>query len=326
MAEPFVFNFKPGPLDEPLQMYIADVRGRCELCGALQIQRFYHTYPFHTLTVRKLERLVDDGATKLDIDCKNCGEHVDATMTTDVSLTWAFADDSGVFTAWRTEDAPRWVITPHVRLDPQALPGFDIPPHAEPLSEEEIERLCGRPLNPKNVWLDLFSDLESEPDSTFFDDISRGFRAAVSSVSHEELLDTFDAKEDRHVVAWNPSELGLPFHESIVDIFAAPLSWVSQETLARLQSGEWFAGAEVGIEPIKEQIERAFSVANISYEFDARSSAFTKIVTPTELAFGKDVSTVAIARRAVYTGMTPGDAARLTAEEVVGTLLRVWSS
>jgi hypothetical protein len=75
-----------------------------------------------------------------------------------------------------------------------------------------------------------------------------------------------------------------------------------------------------------EVMEHAFEVARLSYELDQTEvdMFFSEITTPGEEVYGRGVSVSSVLRRAVYTGITPGEAGRLTAEEIAGMLLRVW--
>ena len=80
MPEPFVFQFKPGPKGHPEAMYMLDLDCACATCGHVQFQRFYHSTPFHELTVVDLERLADRAVLKAGYNCENCGEAVGATI------------------------------------------------------------------------------------------------------------------------------------------------------------------------------------------------------------------------------------------------------
>ncbi|MEZ4462861.1 MAG: hypothetical protein R3E66_24665, partial [bacterium] len=53
---------------------------------------------------------------------------------------------------------------------------------------------------------------------------------------------------------------------------------------------------------------------------------WTNIRTPGGIEFPRSVSLQSILRRAVFTGITPGESARLTGEELAGLLLRVWKT
>ena len=322
MAEPFVFHFKPGPDSEPLQMYICDVLGRCGLCGARQIQRFYHAASFHRLTVSRLEQLARQGLEKLDTECENCGTAVGADCTTMTVLTWGFADDSGTLTSWVTPDgACVWSVAPNRRLDPQTLPGFEPPEQPQQLTDDWVEEHLGRVLNTKQLWIELFDHVDDEPGAAF----ETAATDYLIAVSDEPLDGLFDSDDWVISLDGEPSSPFLPFHETADDLFASPIGWLSEARRKQLRDGQRFAAASVSADQIRGAIERAFAVANITFAYDPSERIYSDIKTPTEVAFGHPLPLLAVAQRAVYTGITPGEAARLSAEEIVGTLLRVWS-
>ena len=100
--------------------------------------------------------------------------------------------------------------------------------------------------------------------------------------------------------------------------------WLKPEILRALENDQLHATAVVPYAKIIKQVERAFSTGNLEYDFDDENLVFKNIRTPTDLDFESELSVLAVAERAVYTGLTPGESARLSAEEIVGTLLRVW--
>ena len=73
---------------------------------------------------------------------------------------------------------------------------------------------------------------------------------------------------------------------------------------------------------------RVLEVARLESECldDGDWRVWTSIRTPGGIEFPRSVSLQSILRRAVFTGITPGESARLTGEELAGLLLRVWKT
>ena len=81
---------------------------------------------------------------------------------------------------------------------------------------------------------------------------------------------------------------------------------------------------------IRESFERALEVARLQpvvdedASVDLKSLVYEDIMTPRDEPMGQQLSLLDVAYRAVWTGISPGDAAQLSAEELVGMLLKVW--
>lgn len=310
MAEPFVFHFRRGEAGNPEQMYLADIRAECQLCGQPQVQRYYHSTPAHPVTIATLERLAEEITAKTEYECPNCGSPVGPQAAMATALTWAFPDDSGVLRGIvSTPAAPvQWQFEPGRRLDPQALPGW-APDSARPthdqLSEQSIREAFERPVSVKAIVRRAFGEGAASA------------HLAPGMLWYRGTNDAPDTFLDSVVIALVDSVPGdLPTHRNPEGMPGSIHHW-------------WPEGidrddvhVQVDLAAIDSIVERAFSVANLTWE--KTEAGFAQIRTPRKQEYPRSVSRLAVAQRAVYTGMTPGDAARLTAEEIVGTLLGVW--
>jgi hypothetical protein len=345
MAEPFVFRFAPGEHGEPEVMYVADVRCECGLCGHVQMQRFYHSTPFHPLTVERLGELLAQVPQKAGYECENCGEEVGPEHVAQAALTYGFPDDAGIIRGYldRTGDAPEveFELEASRRLDPQALPGWTPDDERgaafDRLGESTIERVFRRVFNPKLLWLELFEDWAADPDGGAFACAAPGYWLVIEETEQaaSELADEIDDEEFRE--AYDDGDLmvipladsvpaQLPTHSYPDQIPGRWQTWLPEDIRALLEGGNAWAEAYVSRSGVVEAIERTFGVAQLTYEIDQTDVDlfFSKITTPGDEVYGRGVAVSAVLRRAVCTGITPGEAGRLTAEEIAGMLLRVW--
>ncbi len=323
MAEPFVFHFRRGPDGHPEQMYLADVRAECALCGHPQLQRYYHSTRLHAVTVDVLSTLAAGVRSKTAYECPNCGSAVGPESCRATAFTWAFPDDAGLL---RRFDDGRWQAVDGRRLDPQELPGWEPDPAStlptvDHLDEGFPEEFLGRPVSVKSAIREGFAEWCDDPAGGALVTISpqmvvvvEGEGAPLGELA-EEAADEVPG-ETLLVQIRDAVPHGLPTHQAPETMPGALRTW----TPPRLRDAP--LAAVIGESVIRESVRRAFDVANLKYEED--DEGFDSIVTPRDDPYPRDLGVLAIARRALYTGLTPGDAARLTAEEIVGNLLRVW--
>lgn len=341
MAEPFVFHFKPASDGRPLLMYITDLSCMCGTCRHPQIQRFYHATDFHTLTLARLEELADKAPLKAGYECENCGDPVASQHVAHATLTIGFADESGLIRVFDdfADERRAYQLIEDRRLDPQELPGFE-PASADgvvydSLDDRTVEARLQRPTNLKVAWREFLDDF-LEYGEEGWTRLGRGMVAYVTAGSLEALVDD-SFKEDERLA--EDEDLGDTFlirlddsvpgnlatHENPKQIVGAFRQWMPERILEAIDSGELTTGALVSVPAARRIVDRAFEVARLTATVEENDDVYYReITTPGELAYESDLSVESILRRAVHTGITTGDAARLTAEEVVGVLLRVW--
>lgn len=324
MAEPFVFHFRRGDDGQPEQMYLADIRAECGVCRHVQVQRFYHSSPLHSATAKVVERLARQVASKTDYECENCGSQVGEQHALSTAFTWAFPDDAGLIRAFWSDvsDASslRWQFVAGRRLDPQELPGWQAieGDRAYPtLDTMALEEVCGRVLSPKRAIREAVLDWAEDPDGGALASVCRDmtFLAAGPGASLEELAEELDpAGVVIELTDCVPT--GLPTHRNPEALGGSVDGWFPEGV------DRGALGVHVQSAVVHEGLERAFAVANLSFHRD--EMGYHELTTPRGVVYPRSVPVVAVLRRAVYTGLTPGDAARLTAEEIIGSLLRVW--
>jgi hypothetical protein len=346
MAEPFVFRFAPGAHGEPEVMYVADVRCACGLCGHVQMQRFYHATPFHPLTVEGVAELAARVHDKADYECENCGEAVGPDHVTKAALTYGFPDGAGIIRAFvdepGTEDVTiEYELTPDWRLDPQALPGWtpdsDRGPVYPRLTETIIEREFGRVFNPKLLWIELFEDWRDDPEGGAFacaapgywlliDDSEQAASELAEDIDDQAFRDAYDNADLMVIPLVDAAPQNLATHKYPDKIPGRWQTWLPDEVQESLEAGNAWAEAYVSRQGLIEVMEHAFEVARLSFEIDQTEVDvfFSEITTPGDEIYGRGISVSSMLRRAVYTGITPGESGRLTAEEIAGMLLRVW--
>lgn len=346
MTEPFVFRYSPGEDGDPEVMYVADVRCECGLCGHVQMQRFYHATPFHSLTIEGLVALCGEVHLKADYECENCGEQVGPKHVVQAALTYGFPDDAGIIRAFiddpATDEASvQYELLAPRRLDPQALPGWEpsedgvVYPR---LTEPIIEREFGRAFNPKLLWVELFEDWQTDPEGGAFARAAPGywFLLEESEEAAGELAEEID--DDDFCEAYENGELmvialadavphQLATHEYPETMPGRWHTWLPQTAREHLEAGNAWAEVYVSRRAVVEIIKRTFDLARLTYKVGRTDVDvfFSEITTPGDEIYGRGVSVASVLRRAVYTGITPGEAGRLTAEEIAGMLLRVWS-
>ncbi|TXD33730.1 hypothetical protein FRC98_20205 [Lujinxingia vulgaris] len=343
MAEPFVFHFQRGPAGEPEVMYMVDLDCACQLCGHVQYQRFYHSTAFHTLSLDLLDELAERAYLKAGYECENCGTEVGPDATRRAALTYGFADDAGVIRVFvdRLEETLRYDLQPRRRLDPQAMPTWH--PDAESalvydeLDEDELEEVFGRPFNIKWAWIDLLEDWVEDPEGGAYSRLAPGLWAVVErdEESADQLADEVD--EDEFFDALDSGDLAvIPLHDSLPvalathdhpeRIFGRLHTWLPSSLSTAFKKEEVWADAYVSRQAAIETMERTLTTARLTYTLHQTEADvfFSEITTPTGAVYGRGVAISAVLRRAVHTGLTPGEAARLTAEEIVGILLQLW--
>ncbi len=318
MAEPFVFHFKRDDRGFPNLMTIADVKGVCGLCQHDEIQRFYRAVEFHSMTVGGLAELVDEVPSWTGYECANCGTDVGPEHVVASTFVWGFADDAGLIRAYGTGADARWELVPARRLDPQELPGFEAPENAlEVLDEELVEDALERPFSIKLAIREFVEEVRDEEEPAWAP-LGEGMWV-YSELSVPEM----DPKmADAHLVRIaldDAAPIDLPTLPDPVAMPGRIETWLGPELWEFIDNGTIRVFIDRRV--IRTIFERAFDVARL--DFDGDEHGVRNIQTPRETTYDHTVDYADVARRAVYTGISPGEAARLTAEEIVGELLNI---
>lgn len=355
MAEPFVFCFRPDAHGHPEQMYIADLLCACGVCGHEQIQRFYPSIPFHNLTLSRFERLLDEAHLRAEYACENCGSSVGPQEVATAVVRFAFADDCGEIVSYLNEfgriDGPSVVhqLYPHRRLDPQVQPRFSPDEQLEQhlvldewlLAGSELDRRLSIKQSVRERvayhWLGPERVQEGEPLRFFFEHLAPGYQLLLLDPARESLERLmrddayFPEVTAQHELHWidllESTPHALPTHEHPEQLTGAWRRWLPAALIEQLDAGESQCLVGVSAKQASAVIERAFEIARLDYEQERSPEgalSYVAIRSPTGDAYGKPLPLRAVLERAAYTGITAGEAARLTAEEIVGVMLRVW--
>ncbi len=321
-----------------------DLDCACGTCGHEQFQRFYHSLPFHEATVAGLKRKLEEGPLKAGYACENCGDGVGSSQVRRVSLSYGFSDDAGTIQLFRDlRDGTGGVeLRAGRRLDPQAVPRWEAKDEPgrvvlEELDEEGVEAHLGRPFSVKLAWRDLLEDWMEDPEGGAFSAIGSDLWVVIDESEDKAATLMEEIEEEEFWEAYEDGDLavislhesvpeGLATHEEPGSIHGRWETWLSDEVVEAIGEGSVWADAYLSRSAAEKVVRRAFDVARLSYEV-RRTDAdlfFLEITTPTGTVYGRSLSLSSVLRRAVNTGLTPGEAGRLTAEEIIGVLLEVW--
>ena len=148
-----------------------------------------------------------------------------------------------------------------------------------------------------------------------------------STEERARIINGLNENGDMMIIALTESiPEGLATHEKPQTMNGRWHTWLPPHILDAIADGNVWADAYMSRAAAVETLKRTFDSANLTYNVDTTEADvfFSNITTPGEGVYGRGLSVASVLRRAVYTGLTPGEAARLTAEEIVGVLLRVW--
>ncbi|MEM1347313.1 MAG: hypothetical protein AAGI01_02070 [Myxococcota bacterium] len=341
MAEPFVFHFSPGPSGRPRVLYIVDLDCACGLCGHPQLQRFYHAAPFHPFTLGRFLDLIATAPFKADGECEQCGSAVHADHVLRWAVRYGFTDDAGEVVGYASLDSgsePVFQVWPRRRLDPQVQPRHT-PDEGAAILDTFDDEICvrefGRTFHVKTLWRELFEDYFEDPSGGAWVQAAPRYWLCVDRTEEglDAILDDLlDAQDDAHelvVVSMHdavPNDL--PTHDDPLRMPGHLGLWWPDRAVHALASGELHAAVVVDESEAVDVLTRTFETARLTWqrtEDEEGSPVFTHITTPREGRYRAPLSAESLARRAAYTGITPGEAGRLTAEEIVGLLLGVWN-
>lgn len=144
----------PGPDGRPMMQYLIDVRFVCGACGHGQQVRYYREVLFHSLTLRRLEVLLERAVGDVEEVCEQCEASITGEDAEVWSLSVGVAESPGVLQGFVAGGEAVWSLRPHDAYDVQMLARFepveDIASVVVPeLSEELCLRVFGRAFNPK---------------------------------------------------------------------------------------------------------------------------------------------------------------------------------
>jgi hypothetical protein len=338
MAEPFVFHFRRGAGGAPESMYMVDLWCACTLCGYPQIQRFYPSTSLHALSWAKLCALVEQAPALASYECEQCGTLCDRGAVERWQLVWGAADDAGEVVAWADASGQRrWQLRPGRRLDPQHQPRPELDPALgvilERCEEEDVAEALGRPFMVKAVARDVMA--EALETGCAWARVGEGgwLFGARDEASARELAQ--EALQDDPALAlaletgWSGVLGGagaLVTHRDPARMPGRWALWASARAQRAMAAGELCVMGVYAPQVAARIMSRAFEVGRITASGELTRGEQVWLETPHKERYPAPLEVEQVCWRALHTGLTLGEAARLTAEEIVGTLLGVWRS
>ncbi len=328
MAHAFTFLFASSPAGHPRLLHLVDLLADCPTCGYEEIQRFYHPGPLHTLTLPRYRAFLHDAPQLLSYACSNCGADVRPQHATRAAVTLPFADRAGLVRSFLDLQhgaitRTRHTLHPHEPFDAQALPAWDPPAPDHPrdtlthLTDEDLLLDLGRVFNLKAAWRRLLLPHDTTP------------RHLHASKSTTLVFAPDDATLDAYL-----RDLHLPTPRLPFDLLTPP------PPLRPLQRPEHLPGnphawlptphpqarlvALLDPEEARAEVASTLESAKLSYEYrEDDLGVFAQITTPRDTPAEQDLPLRALLARAAWTALTPGEAARLSAEELIASLLNL---
>lgn len=332
MSHAFSFHFSWSASGRPRQMTIVDLEATCPTCGYDEIQRFYHGIPLHELTLARFRKLPQEVVRLSGYECSNCGTSVQPPSRTRGTVVFAFVGGEGIVRTFFDVRDPqpvhlRYAFEPGARLDVQALPLLDAEPLAatvglrEQLVEEELHRAFDRRFNLKAAWRAML--LGTLPP------MSRVAPGVIANISHEAEQEYSDVRDpiDVHCAALDalwpldvltpppPFKAGLAPERSP----GHPGEWLPETHSSQVYSGKIKLTALLSPEIARQTFVETLEAARLSVTFDGHR--FSRITTPRDTLYEREIDLRTILARAAWTALTPAEAARLTAEEIVAELM-----
>ncbi|MEO1271696.1 MAG: hypothetical protein AAFX99_26695 [Myxococcota bacterium] len=333
MSHTFTFHFSRGADGRPCIMAIIDLEAECATCGYMEIQRFYHGLAFHTLTLPRFKERIQASPELLAYDCSNCGDPVRPEHVQRGAWTFGFADGRGLVQAFFTSHRGQaldvvYVLDRRGTFDPQALPIWnrddaDRNTFAD-LNDDLMLDHMGRVFTVKQAWRSLWNDFVAEGDLVM-DEVSPDCWLVIGETVDETLSWAQGELEQQGRTA---GFVAVPLHTPPtreIPRVGVYTDWLQAEAVAAVTSGQCCALAmmdpKAALQRLKATLKRArLTVEELDPE-DASNIPALHVTTPRGDSFSSKIHVSDVLARAAYTGMTPGDAARLIAEEVVGRLM-----
>lgn len=336
MAKPFVFHFSRGAGRTPRGMVVVDLQADCALCGYEEIQRFYHGVPFHSLGLPTWRRLIQRCPQRLAYPCSNCGQEVLPSMCRRGALTYGMADGSGLIQSFfpvreGQGHSPTHQLDPQRSLDPQALPQWepdaqDARERHEALDEELLFHHLGRLWSFKAAWRELLQEAHRSREAQL-EEVAPGAWLAAAS-DRASLTSLLDAEPELQRGSLLRCDLlqrpqGLAWLGAQQALHGAPAAWLPPELLPALRQGSLVAVACLDATPALEVLTQTLTRGRLEFtqEGQGPQAVISQIKTPRDIPWSGRLSLRAILQHAAHTAISPGDAARLAAEEVVAELL-----
>lgn len=304
----------PGPDGRPMMLFLLDVRLACSGCGHSQQVRYFRETPFHSLTLRRLELILQRAGEHIDEICDQCDAAMAADEEEAVCLSVGFADGQGVIQGFRDTERLVWSLRPHDVFDVQMIaryePVEDIAcRNVSALSEDACRDVFGRAFNPKAALRQAIvawggcdvAELE----------LAEGLRVRLLPAG-VRAIEEGDAARSVVLVEGGAPASGWP---------AAPAEWLLDLDHA-LRDARVVAQAEVA--PIRASLERHLATFPIDTRLVEAAPGQLEAIAGDGSEYGSRIlfDLDEIAREAARTCCAPGDIARVELDRAL-TLIQL---
>jgi hypothetical protein len=293
----------------------------------------------------RLGGLGADAHQLAQFDCGECGETVGPDEVVHASVTYAFPDDAGRLRVLVDDPAGearvRYELIEYAANDvseeARERAGADRGEVLESIDGYDIEDIFGRVFSPKVLWGEIFSDWLQDPDGGAFARICSTCWLVIDEserMASELVEDIEDVEFDGEFIDGNlwvvplleSTPAALATHDQPEHLPGRWRTWLPEPAQQALDDGRAWAEVYVVACEVVETMAETFDAWQIGYRMEPTEADayFFEITAPGDVVYGRGVSVSSVVRRAVFTGITPGEAARLTAEEIAGMLLGVW--
>jgi hypothetical protein len=345
MSQRPTFRFAPGAHGQPEVRYVVDLMCECGVCGQDASRHHSETTLFHPLTLDGLRELAEDACELAGFGCEECSERVGPANVVRAVVTYGFPDDAGQIRIF--VDGPfgerrfRYELIEQDGRESNALPRWKPDDERgevlDAIDEYDIEDIYGRVFSPKVLWGEIFSDWLKDPDGGAFARMSPACWLVIDEseqMASELVEDIEDVEFDDQFIDGNlwvvplldSTPTGLATHDHPEHLPGRWRTWLPEPAQRALDDGTAWAEVYVVAREVVEAMARTLDASDLTYRVESTEADayFFEITAPGDVVYGRGVSVSSVVRRAVFTGITPGESARLTAEEIAGMLLGVW--
>lgn len=298
---------------------LGDLLAHCPACGYESGVRKYMPTPFHTLTVARLRRLLDDLLERMEGECPQCEASLGPDSVQACMLHYGFPSGVGVVRGLREFDKVSWLLCPHDTFDVQEVPQWDASADSSRvecsvLTEAEIQRVFGRPLSAKQIARDWLTS-----GATGVCHCGPGLRLVRGDYEDAQSAITAASANSVAEGPWSAVRLDEP-DGWISGFFGAPSGW-----LAGIEAGpeKLWGCADHGQLPVT--IERIVSGFPIQVGLEQQSDSLAMILPDSDGPQPRPTFEIAeIAEESARSMSSPSDVARLEIDRLLHALTGLW--
>ncbi len=298
---------------------LGDLLAHCPACGYESGVRNYIPTPFHTLTVARLRILLDGLTERMEGVCPQCEAVLDSGSVQATMLHYGFPSGIGIIRGLSSAGETSWLLCPHDEFDVQEVPQWDAAADSSrvecaTLTEEEVWRVFGRPLSPKQAARDWLITGQSG-----VLDCGPGLRLVRGQHEDEASVAAIAAENSVVDGPWSAVLLS-DGDKRLSGFFGAPDGW-----LARIETGSdklWGCAAQG---PLAGTIERIVKQFPIEIELVREPDTLAMILPASDGPEGRPTFEIAeISIESARSMSYPPDVARLEIDRLLHALTGLW--